>query len=132
MANKFQEMLAAQRAGAIKLAAEGAGAAKVDVVAAINQVTGMQGSASTSVHNMPQQMVAVKGELDEEKAGNCLAVYEDNSFRPLKKVIKARGGKLVAVEGFFYAKLPEEVEVLEQYLAKKLVTKVWPQESEEA
>jgi len=124
MATSFQELLASKKADAHKLAAEGAGAAKVDVARAINQATGMQSSTSPSVSNMPVQMKSIKGELDTEKAATCLAVYEDNDFRPLKTAIKAKGGKVVAQAGFFYATLQEEVDVLEQYADKKIIKRV--------
>ncbi len=116
--NKFAALMAARKDQVTALAQASTG-----TTAGGNIATGMA-STSNSVHSMPEQFVSVKGELDKELAAECIAVFEDNEFRPVRWAIRSKGGKFQAVDGFFYCKTAEDVALIEGYEKRRKVTRV--------
>jgi hypothetical protein len=120
----LKDILAERAADQRRLAAQGAGVSIPEATQhATNVATGMASSVNAASLAATVRK-PVKGEMDPAKASTALAVYEDNDFRPLQKIIRTRGGKTLAVAGFFYAQDADDIFVLDQYASKGLVTKL--------
>lgn len=123
----LKEMLAEKQAEMAALAASGAGLNKDEIAAKLatgaNQATGMA-SSTAGVSTMPTIPKPIKGEIDTKLAEASIAVYEDNDFKPMKKVIRNSGTATKAVEGFFYAQDEEDIKLLDHYVKIGLATLV--------